>query len=239
MISGWNNSDFYVPNDVHVGGSLIGSILDGQYQQLKIVAKSGSSYSTITAAQNSITDAASNKIYTVLVFPGEYDEAITLKDYVNIIAIDPFNTYILRQVTDGGNPVHCDLRINIDNRQSDGSHGLYLTAASVIHVEGNITGGSGADGGTGVSNNSTGTVEVFNGVITSPGEGATSYPIVGGNIVLINCRIIGNHADVKAIFANTPRTVKCMNVWSNRDLHANITNLIPGGFNVSSEVSLP
>ena len=83
MISGWNNNDFYVPNDVHVGGSLITSIAYVPYPQIRIVAKSGSSYSTITSAQNSITDAASNKIYTVLVFPGEYDEALILKDYVN------------------------------------------------------------------------------------------------------------------------------------------------------------
>ncbi|HCI54850.1 MAG TPA: hypothetical protein DFI01_02875 [Bacteroidales bacterium] len=80
---GWRGDNFSVPNDVYVGGSLFSSILDVPYQQVKIVAKSGSLYPTITSAQNSITDAASNKIYTVLALPGEYDEALILKDYVN------------------------------------------------------------------------------------------------------------------------------------------------------------
>ena len=121
---GWRNDNFSVPNNIYVGGSLFSSILDVPYQQVKIVAKSGAPYSTITAAQTAITDNSSSKIYTVLVFPGEYDEALTLKDYVNIIAIDQFNTYILRQVTDNGVPVHCNLKINIDNRQNDSTDGL-------------------------------------------------------------------------------------------------------------------
>lgn len=325
---GWRNDNFSVPNNIYVGGSLFSSILDVPYQQLKIVAKSGAPYSTITAAQTAITDNSSSKIYTVLVFPGEYDEALTLKDYVNIIAIDQFNTYILRQVTDNGVPVHCNLKINIDNRHTDkphGTHGLYLTAASVIHIEGNVKGGNstgsggegiynysagivkvlngnvtggigGVNGGEGIYNYSTGTVTVINGnatggngdmgggrgvfnrstgtitilngnaiggiggttggrgiennysantilvkngYITNPGMNANDYPIWGGNIILIDCIIVGNHADVPAICLDVPKTVKCMNVWSNRDLHSNITNLIPGGFNVNSEVSFP
>ncbi len=324
---GWRNDNFSVPNNIYVGGSLFSSILDVPYQQVKIVAKSGAPYSTITAAQTAITDNSSSKIYTVLVFPGEYDEALTLKDYVNIIAIDPFNTYILHQVTDNGVPVHCNLKINIDNRHKDlphGTHGLYLTAASVIHIEGNVKGGNstgsggkgiynysagivkvlngnvtggigGLNGGEGINNYSTGTVTVINGnatggngdmgggrgvfnrstgtitilngnaiggsgttggrgiennysantilvkngYITNPGMNANDYPIWGGNIILIDCIIVGNHADVPAIYLDEPKTVKCMNVWSNRDLHSNITNLIPGGFNVNSEVSFP
>jgi hypothetical protein len=324
---GWRNDNFSVPNNIYVGGSLFSSILDVPYQQVKIVAKSGAPYSTITAAQTAITDNSSSKIYTVLVFPGEYDEALTLKDYVNIIAIDQFNTYILRQVTDNGVPVHCNLKINIDNRQIDGTHGLYLAAASVIHIEGNVKGSenspaSGGNGicnysngiitilngnvfggygkwgggngiynysngiitilngdviggnsdastgghgikncsngkvtilnskiisgcdkfgyyGKGIFNTSTGKILIKNGLITNPGTKVTDYPILGGDIVLENCTIFGNHANVFAINAGEPKTVKCMNVWSNRDLHANITNLIPGGFNVNSEVSLP
>ena len=387
---GWRDDNFSVPNDVYVGGSLFSSILDVPYQQVKIVAKSGAPYSTITAAQTAITDNSSSKIYTVLVFPGEYDEALTLKDYVNIVAIDPFNTYILRQVTDDGVAVHCNLRINIDNRQIGGSHGLYLKAASVIRFDGNIigadgsgdggsgiyngaegeiivingnitggkngytytnsgngiynhsagkitvlnsnvtggdneyinsnagqgirnystgtiivlnsnaiggksahfggtginnysngtiifsngnvTGGNGinyGDGGSGISNISTGTVtfsnviikggkcgdlggndgkgiyngstglvKVSNGKITSLGTKSNSYPISGGSVILDNCIIYGIHADVPAIYADEAKNVKCMNVWSNRALGANITNLIADGFHVDADVEI-
>ena len=310
--------------DTLTGFTLIDEIISDS-DQIIFVAKSGYKYNSIQSAIDSITDAASDKIYTVLVLPGEYDEALTLKDYVNIVAIDPFNTYILRQVTDNGVPVHCNLKINIDNRQNDSTEGLYLTAASVIHIEGNVKGGNstgsggkgiynysagivkvlngnvtggigGVNGGEGIYNYSTGTVTVINGnatggngdmgggrgvfnrstgtitilngnaiggisgttggrgiennysantilvkngYITNPGMNANDYPIWGGNIILIDCIIVGNHADVPAIYLDVPKTVKCMNVWSNRDLHSNITNLIPGGFNVNSEVSFP
>ena len=274
--------------DTLTGFTLIDEIISDS-DQIIFVAKSGYKYNSIQSAIDSITDAASDKIYTLFVFPGEYDEAITLKDYVDIIAFNPFNTYILRQVTDNGVPVHCNLRINIDNRQIGGSHGLYLTAASVIHIEGNVKGANASlmTCGHGIYNASTGTVIASNGNITggrgigvveghgiynastgtviasnvniiggaihsygiynaSTGIVAVSnsniksynYPIGGGNVTLINCTLFST-GNKYAIKADTPQNVKCMNVWANTDLHSNITNLIPGGFNVDSEVSLP
>ena len=358
--AGWDTLTGFTPIDEIISDS---DQIISDSDQIIFVAKSGYKYNSIQSAIDSITDAASDKIYTLFVFPGEYDEAITLKDYVDIIAFNPFNTYILRQVTDNGVPVHCNLKINIDNRQIGGSHGLYLKAASVIRFDGNIigadgsgaggsgiyneaagivtvlngnitggktgsthttgghgiynhstgkitvlnckvTGGSSDDhynnsggngiynnstgivivsysdtaggkdtkgaGGTGVYNKSTGTVtfsngiitggkcnnsggtdgygirnvstglvKVSNGKITSLGTKSDSYPISGGSVILDNCIIYGIHADVPAIYADEAKNVKCMNVWSNRDLHSNITNLIPGGFNVNSNVSLP
>jgi hypothetical protein len=273
------------------------------YQQEVTVAKSGAEYTTIMAAINSISDAASDKIYTVLVYPGEYDEAITLKDYVNIVSVDPFSTYILRQVTDNGVAVHCNLKINIYNRQTDGNYGLGLVAASVVNIVGNVTGSDGAyyggygiyngstgtvtvnngnvtggeggdmefsgfEGGHGIYNGSTGTVivnngnvtggyanvcgygiynggagtvKIKNGIITNPGTAATDYPIKvsGNNLILENCRIYGNHADVPAIYASSAKNVYLMGVYSNRDLHSNITNLISGGFTFDSNVPSP
>ena len=383
MLKGWSGNNFIVPNNIYFGGSLIGSIPttpSDLYPQIKIVAKSGSLYSTITDALNSITDANYNtKPYIIdVATPGGYDEVVALKSGVNIIARDPFNTYILRQVTDGGNPVHCDLRINIDNRQTDGTHGLYLTSSgSVVRFEGNITGavggsyggkgiynvgyltvlngnitgGRGNVGGKGIENNnfgkitlfncnviggegvvgaggfgienvtvgtvtflncnvtggkgvtyggrgiynngggiitlsngnitggegggagiynyqsgvviasnvnitggkgaigenssygihnySTGIIKVTNGKITTPSTLSTGYPIVGGHIVLTDCVIYGIHADVFAIYSGfANKTVKCTNVWSNRALHENITNLIEGGFHVDANVEI-
>lgn len=56
-------------------------------QQVVTVAKSGGDYTTITAALAAITDAASNKRYVILVAPGEYSEAITMKQYVDIVGL--------------------------------------------------------------------------------------------------------------------------------------------------------
>ena len=235
----------------------------GDEIQFIFVAKSGYKYNSIQSAIDSITDAASDKIYTLFVFPGEYDEAITLKDYVDIIAFNPFNTYILRQVMDNGVPVHCNLKINIDNRQTDGTHGthgLYLTAASVIHIEGNVKGANASKltCGHGIYNASTGTVIASNvniiggamhsygiynpstGIVAVSNSNIKSYdnPIRGGNVTLINCTLFstGNRYAIEA--DDTPKTVKCTNVWANTDLHSNITNLIPGGFNVDADVEI-
>ncbi len=42
-------------------------------------------YSTIQAAINSITDASLTNAYTIFIYPGTYNEAVTLKSYVSIV----------------------------------------------------------------------------------------------------------------------------------------------------------
>jgi len=52
--------------------------------QAVTVAKSGGQYTTIQGAIDSITDAASNKKYVVLVYPGTYTEAVTVGAYISL-----------------------------------------------------------------------------------------------------------------------------------------------------------
>ena len=67
-------------------------LLDGQHaaafqqhsQNVRVVAKSGGDYTTITAALNSITDAAAANPYLITVAPGVYTETVTMKPYVDI-----------------------------------------------------------------------------------------------------------------------------------------------------------
>ena len=110
-----------------------------------------------------------------------------------------------------------------------------IDSTSVIRIEGNVKGGSPSmtSYGHGIYNASTGIVAVSNSNIKS-----SVNPIRGGNVTLVNCTLF-SISSAPAIKADTPQNVKCMNVWANTDLHSNITNLIPGGFNVDSEVSLP
>ncbi len=54
------------------------------YQNIKVVAKSGGDYTTITAALNSIIEANPNNPYLIYVAPGVYNEQVVMKPYVDI-----------------------------------------------------------------------------------------------------------------------------------------------------------
>lgn len=77
-------------------------------------------------------------IATVLVFPGEYDEAITLKDCVDIVAVDRESVIVLQEVQDNGVVVSCYLSFTIE---SASVKGLDLShASSDVVFRGNISG---------------------------------------------------------------------------------------------------
>ena len=118
--------------------------------------------------QAAVTAGASGD--TVYVFDGDYDEAITLKNGVDIVAFNPENTTILRQVGDNNVECHCYLNININNNNTDETYGLYIqNGNSVIKVIGDITGSDGDNeefsAGYGVYNWSSGTIEVTGNII--------------------------------------------------------------------------
>lgn len=268
-------------------------------QQVVTVAKAGASYTTIQAAINSIGDAASNKIYTVLVFPGFYNEAITLKNYVNIVAIDPYSTFILQQVTDANSEVHCTLIITIPSASNTG---LYIQhASSVVTVYGNISSSDSYgvvvyDGTVSIYGNvsssssitchvledgvgsitvhgdisstasnavytvnggsisvygnisastiasvyleSGGTIIITNSIITCTFNNALGHGITknGGTLIVQNSKIVCTHADAKGIYSSAAQDVRCMSVWANRDDHANVTQLIAGGYTHDADV---
>jgi len=154
--------------------------------QVVTVAKAGGQYTLIQSAIDSISDAASDKIYTVLVYPGEYDEAITLSDYVDIVAINPENTKILQPITDNSAECHCYLNISIASvLQVDGA-GLYISnSSSTIVFDGNISSQYGE--GIAISN---GTVTI-NGDISS---GINTGLLISNGTVTINGNISGEIA---------------------------------------------
>jgi len=276
-----------------------------------IVAKSGGQYTTI---QSAVTAASSGD--TVLVYPGEYDEAITLKDGVDIVAVNPENTKILQQVTDNSVAVnsYCKINIDVSNGTTEGlvisgasnitwignviggaefpagktSVLIYDNAYSTINFYGDITGNSseglmiigkciqigennnftyhgnlyvGEDSGNGahaiankgntvlfsesiISDGNTciynegGSLSIFNSFIKSNYNSSSGHGInmPDGTVTLQNCKIVCTHADAKSIYSPTAKNVYCMNVWANRDDHANITQMITGGFNFDVNV---
>jgi pectin methylesterase-like acyl-CoA thioesterase len=64
------------------------------YQNVKVVAKSGGDFTTITAALNSIMDASTSNRYLVWVAPGVYNERVTMKQYVDIEGAGELTTRI-------------------------------------------------------------------------------------------------------------------------------------------------
>ncbi len=78
-----------------VGGKVVGVLPDG-LTNLHItmpantvaVATSGGDYDSVQDAINSITDEASNNIYTVLIYPGVYTENVVCTDWINLVGIN-------------------------------------------------------------------------------------------------------------------------------------------------------
>ena len=68
-----------------------------------------------TVNPDATTTYAVKSIVTVFVYSGEYNEAITLKDCVDIVAIDPQSTKILQAVIDNNVPCFCYLRITLES----------------------------------------------------------------------------------------------------------------------------
>ncbi len=63
-------------------------------QQLITVAKAGGDYTSIQSAIDSITDNATDKRYTVLVYPGTYTENVVMEEYVSLVGFDHETTEI-------------------------------------------------------------------------------------------------------------------------------------------------
>ena len=87
--------------------NLNADLLDGQHasafqqqhpQNMRMVAKSGGDFTSITAALNSITDASATNPYLIYVAPGVYAEQVTMKPYVDIEGAGEAKT----KITGGG-----------------------------------------------------------------------------------------------------------------------------------------
>jgi len=178
--------------------------------------------------QAAVTAASSGD--TVFVFPGDYNETITLKNGVNIVALDPNKTRILQQVTDNNVVCVCYLKITIASASGNGINVQH--ASSIITHEGNI--GSSVAIAILLTD---GTLVVNNGLVTctlntNVGHGIS---VACNNLTLHNTMIVCTHADAKSIYAAGAQNAYCMNVWANRNDDANITQKI-NGFNIDSDV---
>ena len=75
------------------------SELGGGYQNVVVVAKSGTSFASVQAAIDSITDEAADNPYLVWVAPGVYIEQVTMKPFVHLQGAGQEATVISSTVT--------------------------------------------------------------------------------------------------------------------------------------------
>jgi hypothetical protein len=74
-------------------------VLNGDYANVVVVAKSGGDYTSLVDAMNSISPTANNH-YLVLVMPGVYNERVEVKEYVYVRGAGMHATRIIAQVED-------------------------------------------------------------------------------------------------------------------------------------------
>ena len=151
------------------------------YGQTVVVAKSGSGaqFSSIQSAINYIADASVIKPYVVLIYPGTYQEIITLKDYVYLVGIDRNSCKIEA-------PSDTDL-ISIGSAIHTGIFNLYLKDFS-----------EGVGNTVVLVSNNQADVKINNCIIE--GQAATGYGIVffSPNVEILNSKIIADDWGIEA-----------------------------------------
>jgi hypothetical protein len=147
-----NNSTLNTNLNADLLDGLHASAFQSHYQGVKVVAKSGGDYTTVSAALASITDAGAANRYLVKVMPGVYSEQVTMKAYVDIEGSGELTTKI--SYTGSGSPntgtvfgaSDAELRfLSVENTGGAScAIAIYNSGASVrlTHVTASASGGS-------------------------------------------------------------------------------------------------
>lgn len=185
-----------------------------QPQQLVTVGKTNADYTTIQAAIDAISDAADNKRYTVLLFPGIYAEQVTLKDHVDLVGISPYtcrieyNAYGAVQLLTGTSHIH---NLGIYGLIGEEAHAVYIggghlyvdnciltsngcSANGVSNEAGNATIrntliGFAIEGGTMIFQASAGFTHVYNTAFVGDRHGTVGMRVSDGTLLALSCTL--------------------------------------------------
>lgn len=94
VVNGMLSESILFSDNVTINGILTTNTFITPYQQVVTVAKQGGDFTTIQDAIDSITDATTLKRYCIRVMSGVYTEAVTCKNYVDIIGSGRTNSII-------------------------------------------------------------------------------------------------------------------------------------------------
>lgn len=223
--------------------------------QLVRVAKSRGDFTSIQAAIDSITDADYSKPYLIDLFPGIYDEPVSLKNCVNIIARDPDRTEIKQTVTfntDNESFCYVAVPINVTN-----SVGLVCNAVdTILHITCPITSLNNHaiqldDGDLYIYNKiysvnhsaikgNAGYLKLKRAEILTNSDNANSHAIEGHGSYIKSAFSVfdARHADAFSIYSSVARNVMLYGCYANRALHANVTNTVSGGLVVDPNIEI-
>ena len=167
------------------------------YQNVKVVAKSGGDFTTISAALAAITDNTATNRYLVYVAPGTYTEQVTMKPYVDIEGAGELPTRINFASFPSANSgtvlgaSNAELRfLTVENTGGPGNAiAIYNNLASprLTHVTLSLPGGNASYGII----SDTSSMTLNNVIITGASSGITNN--TGSGIVrIINSQISGS-----------------------------------------------
>lgn len=168
----------------------------------------------IADALTDITDASDTKRYVIRVFPGEYSEAITMEQYVDLVGESNESCVISQAATNvitaAANSRIKNVRLELtagDGKYGVYSNNVYAYLEEVVIV---ITRASGTNYGVGSAG--TGGFEIHDSVITC--SNANDYPIGvdgSGNHFVYDSELINTAASAYAVFVGSADVLNSFN----------------------------
>jgi len=226
------------------------------YENTVIVAKSGGDFDVIQDAIDSITDNATDKRYSVIIYPGTYTENVVMKNYVSLVGLDHKSTKIISAsgttVTVPPGPASDASIINLKIESTPTSG----TTAECLHMEdGELDVYSCYLKMTSATNGVKGSLLDQNGgelelnhcrliyEMTGTSVGTTTHNVLdldGDSIIdcrdcYINAKIEDVDDNLKIIDNNSTSTSN--SVWSDNQMHGELTNTSASGVSNIFEIT--
>ncbi len=231
IVAPWTFQDIYFSGNIY-GSGLNLTDVEKIKANIITVAKSGGDFSAVQSAINSITDASENNPYTIILYPGIYNEKITLKNYVSLIGIDRQTCRIISEQVSGDNsPTNSYVVKNTNGTLQN----LYIKNTKADYPSVAVyQSGNGKIYNCDLESDHADALNIYAGKIESCRiEGGYDTISASGNCEIRNCEIFNNVSSYVFWTGNNNQTCKIYNTVFKNTTDSGIVNISDDGININ------